>query len=85
MPSHRIHLDCRGAPRNSGDRIDVEFESPEMMRQRHLQPFNHFLLQGTDGTDTPATVAENTDEPPPARAADELWIPQILISTRNIL
>jgi Lrp/AsnC family leucine-responsive transcriptional regulator len=28
--------------------IGVEIESSEMMRRRHVQPFNHFFLQGSD-------------------------------------
>jgi DNA-binding Lrp family transcriptional regulator len=28
--------------------IGVEIESSEMMRTRHVQPFNHFFLQGTE-------------------------------------
>lgn len=28
----------------------VQIESSEMMRKRHVQPFNHFFLQGTDET-----------------------------------
>ncbi|UPM44827.1 Lrp/AsnC family transcriptional regulator [Halocatena salina] len=31
--------------------LGVEIESSEMMRQRHVQPFNHFFLQGTEETD----------------------------------
>jgi len=38
--------------------LGVEIVSSEMMRRRHVQPFNHFFLQGTeessaraDGTD----------------------------------
>lgn len=31
--------------------IGVEIESSEMMRRRHVQPFNHFFLQGTDRMD----------------------------------
>jgi len=28
--------------------LGVEIESSEMMRQRHVQPFNHFFLQGEE-------------------------------------
>jgi len=31
--------------------IGVEIESSEMLRQRHVQPFNHFFLQGTEEMD----------------------------------
>ncbi|QLG62792.1 Lrp/AsnC family transcriptional regulator [Halorarum salinum] len=31
--------------------LGVEIESSEMMRRRHVQPFNHFFLQGTDRRD----------------------------------
>lgn len=31
--------------------IGIEIESSEMMRRRHVQPFNHFFLQGTDQMD----------------------------------
>ncbi|MBX0297653.1 Lrp/AsnC family transcriptional regulator [Haloarcula nitratireducens] len=34
--------------------IGVKIESSEMMRRRHVQPFNHFFLQGTEETDAHA-------------------------------
>ncbi|WP_185715624.1 hypothetical protein [Halocatena pleomorpha] len=40
--------------------LGVEIESSEMMRQRHVQPFNHFFLQGTEKTD--ARTADVADE-----------------------
>ncbi|AQL41498.1 transcriptional regulator [Halorientalis sp. IM1011] len=31
--------------------LGVEIESSEMMRRRHVQPFNHFFLQGSEETE----------------------------------
>lgn len=31
--------------------VGVQIESSEMMRRRHVQPFNHFFLQGSEGMD----------------------------------
>lgn len=52
-----IHVDVVGTTTSEITRITdaihdlgVEIESSEMMRRRHVQPFNHFFLQGTDET-----------------------------------
>jgi len=49
-----IHADVVGTDTSDITRITdaihdlgVEIESSEMMRRRHVQPFNHFFLQGT--------------------------------------
>ncbi|HKL27763.1 MAG TPA: Lrp/AsnC family transcriptional regulator [Natrialbaceae archaeon] len=39
--------------------IGVEIDSSEMMRRRHVQPFNHFFLQGTNNKNA---HGEDTDE-----------------------
>ena len=41
--------------------IGVEIESSEMMRRRHVQPFNHFFLQGTDDMGAPGDATEAED------------------------
>jgi hypothetical protein len=53
-----VHVDVVGTSSSDITRITdaihdvgVEIESSEMMRQRHVQPFNHFFLQGTGETD----------------------------------
>ncbi|RLM62922.1 Lrp/AsnC family transcriptional regulator [Halorubrum sp. Atlit-8R] len=50
-----IHIDVVGTSTSDITRITdaihdigVEIESSEMMRRRHVQPFNHFFLQGTE-------------------------------------
>ncbi|WP_132058362.1 Lrp/AsnC family transcriptional regulator [Halorussus amylolyticus] len=50
-----IHVDVVGTSTRDITRITdaihdigAEIESSEMMRRRHVQPFNHFFLQGTD-------------------------------------
>ncbi|RLM56915.1 Lrp/AsnC family transcriptional regulator, partial [Halorubrum sp. Atlit-26R] len=50
-----IHIDVVGTSTSEITRITdaihdigVEIESSEMMRRRHVQPFNHFFLQGTE-------------------------------------
>lgn len=50
-----IHVDVVGTSSNDITRITdaihdtgVQIESSEMMRQRHVQPFNHFFLQGSE-------------------------------------
>jgi Lrp/AsnC family leucine-responsive transcriptional regulator len=43
--------------------LGVEIESSEMMRQRHVQPFNHFFLQGTDETNAHANDSSTEDSP----------------------
>lgn len=56
-----IHVDVVGTSTGGITRITdaihdlgVEIESSEMMRRRHVQPFNHFFLQGTDETNAHA-------------------------------
>ena len=53
-----LHVDVVGTSSSDVTRITdaihdigVEIESSEMMRQRHMQPFNHFFLQGTKDMD----------------------------------
>lgn len=53
-----IHVDVVGTSTTDLTRITdgihelgVEIESSEMMRQRHVQPFNHFFLQGAETDD----------------------------------
>ena len=53
-----IHVDVVGTTTSEITRITdaihdtgVQIESSEMMRQRHVQPFNHFFLQGPNETD----------------------------------
>jgi len=53
-----IHVDVVGTSTRDITRITdaihdigVKIESSEMMRQRHVQPFNHFFLQGTEDRD----------------------------------
>lgn len=53
-----VHVDVVGTSSSDITRITdaihdvgVEIESSEMMRQRYVQPFNHFFLQGTEETD----------------------------------
>ncbi|WP_424004188.1 Lrp/AsnC family transcriptional regulator [Haloarcula salina] len=50
-----LHIDVVGTSKaeitSITDKIHntgVEIESSEMMRRRHVQPFNHFFLQGTE-------------------------------------
>lgn len=43
--------------------IGAKVESSEMMRRRHVQPFNHFFLQGTE--DMAARKGESHDEGSP--------------------
>uniref|UniRef100_UPI00300F18E3 Lrp/AsnC family transcriptional regulator n=1 Tax=Haladaptatus sp. ZSTT2 TaxID=3120515 RepID=UPI00300F18E3 len=59
-----LHVDVVGT--SSGDltritdsihNIGGEIESSEVMRKRHVQPFNHFFLQGTEQSNA---HAENT-------------------------
>jgi DNA-binding Lrp family transcriptional regulator len=59
-----IHVDVVGTSTREITRITdaihdigVEIESSEMLRRRHVQPFNHFFLQGAeemDARDTPS-------------------------------
>ena len=53
-----VHVDVVGTSSSDITRITdathdigVEIESSEMMRQRYVQPFNHFFLQGTGEAD----------------------------------
>jgi Lrp/AsnC family leucine-responsive transcriptional regulator len=53
-----LHVDAVGTSTSDITRITdavhdlgVEIESSEMMRRRHVQPFNHFFLQGAEETD----------------------------------
>ena len=50
-----LHVDVVGTSTSEITRITdaihdtgVRIESSEMLRRRHVQPFNHFFLQGTD-------------------------------------
>ncbi|WP_327052519.1 Lrp/AsnC family transcriptional regulator [Halomicrococcus gelatinilyticus] len=64
-----IHVDVVGTSTSEITRITdaihdigVEIESSEMLRRRHVQPFNHFFLQGTEETDA-HEADPNDDEP----------------------
>lgn len=64
-----IHVDVVGTSTGDITRITdaihelgVEIESSEMMRRRHVQPFNHFFLQGSEGMD--ARAADSDTEVP---------------------
>jgi DNA-binding Lrp family transcriptional regulator len=55
-----IHADVVGTSTSDITRITdaihdlgVTIESSEMLRRRHVQPFNHFFLQGSDDHDAP--------------------------------
>lgn len=57
-----IHVDVVGTSTSEITRITdaihdigAEVESSEMMRRRHVQPFNHFFLQGQSGDDARAS------------------------------
>jgi len=39
----------------------AKIESSEVMRQRHVQPFNHFFLQGTEDTDARDDAVDKDD------------------------
>ncbi|MCQ4333574.1 Lrp/AsnC family transcriptional regulator [Natronomonas sp. F2-12] len=41
--------------------IGAKIESSEMMRQRHVQPFNHFFLQGTEEMDARDNASDEND------------------------
>lgn len=67
-----LHADVVGTTTDEVTRITdaihdvgVEIESSEMMRQRHVQPFNHFFLQGKEAMDARTNAAEDSDESPP--------------------
>jgi len=64
-----IHVDVVGTSSRDITRITdsihdigVEIESSEMMRQRHIQPFNHFFLQGAEETDARTDPTDERDE-----------------------
>jgi len=66
-----IHVDVVGTSTSDITRITdaihdlgVEIESSEMMRRRHVQPFNHFFLQGTEEMDARANASDEDDESP---------------------
>ena len=42
--------------------LGVKVDSSEMMRKRHIQPFNHFFLQRTEEMDARATNPDENDE-----------------------
>ena len=63
-----LHVDVVGTSTTDLTRItdsihdlDVKIESSEMMRTRHVQPFNHFFLQGSEGTSSQADDDEGDD------------------------
>ena len=65
-----IHVDVVGTSKSDITRITdaihdlgVEIDSSEMMRRRHIQPFNHFFLQGTKEMDARAINPDEDDEP----------------------
>lgn len=41
--------------------IGAKIESSEMMRQRYVQPFNHFFLQGTEEMDARDNASDEND------------------------
>lgn len=62
-----LHVDVVGTSTTDLTRITdaihdtgVEIESSEMMRRRHVQPFNHFFLQGSE--EMPAQDEESADK-----------------------
>lgn len=62
-----LHVDVVGTSTGDITRITdaihdagVEIESSEMVRQHHVQPFNHFFLQGTDNVS--ASENDQVDE-----------------------
>ena len=64
-----IHVDVVGTTTSDVTRITdaihdigVEIESSEMMRRRHVQPFNHFFLQGTEEMDARDNGPDEDDE-----------------------
>jgi DNA-binding Lrp family transcriptional regulator len=65
-----IHVDVVGTSTGEITRITdsihdlgVQIESSEMMRRRHVQPFNHFFLQGTEDMDARDSDPTEDDEP----------------------
>ncbi len=64
-----IHVDVVGADASDITRITdaihdtgVQIESSEMLRHRHVQPFNHFFLQGSEDNDARNNTSDNGDE-----------------------
>ncbi|MFC7131809.1 MULTISPECIES: Lrp/AsnC family transcriptional regulator [Salinibaculum] len=64
-----VHVDVVGTTTAEITRITdaihdtgVEIESSEMMRRRHVQPFNHFFLQGTEEMDARNNAQDEADE-----------------------
>ena len=64
-----VHVDVVGTSKGDITRITdaihdlgVEIDSSEMMRRRHVQPFNHFFLQGTEEMDARTTSLEESNE-----------------------
>jgi len=60
-----VHVDVVGTSTRDITRITdaihdigVKIESSEMMRRRHVQPFNHFFLQGTEDMDAHAEAGD---------------------------
>jgi DNA-binding Lrp family transcriptional regulator len=66
LTGHRnVHVDVVGTSTREITRITdaihdigVEIESSEMMRRRHVQPFNHFFLQGSEDTEARDDAAD---------------------------
>jgi DNA-binding Lrp family transcriptional regulator len=63
-----IHVDVVGTSTSEITRITdaihdigVEIESSEMMRERHVQPFNHFFLQGTEAMEARDDAGDNDE------------------------
>ncbi|MDR9431967.1 MAG: Lrp/AsnC family transcriptional regulator [Natronomonas sp.] len=63
-----IHVDVVGTSTGDITRITdaihdlgIEIESSEMMRRRHVQPFNHFFLQGTEERDAHGDGADEDE------------------------
>ena len=63
-----LHIDVVGTSTTDLTRITdaihelgVEIESSEMMRRRHVQPFNHFFLQGSEQTSAHVDDADIED------------------------
>lgn len=50
---HVVSTDTSGITRITDAIHDIgaKIESSEMMRRRHVQPFNHFFLQGSEEMD----------------------------------
>ncbi|RLM88030.1 Lrp/AsnC family transcriptional regulator [Haloarcula sp. Atlit-7R] len=66
-----IHIDVVGTSTSDITRITdaihdigVEIESSEMMRRRHVQPFNHFFLQGTEDVEARGDDFEDEESNP---------------------